>query len=249
MVERPDAYGEAFADVYDEWYGLLPDLAGAVTALLELAGGAGGTVLELGVGTGRLAVRLAEAGAEVWGVDASPAMLERLAARPGGEAVHARLGDMADPRAALAGAPPFAVVVAAFNTFFLLPSAEAQERCLAAARDALAPGGHVVVEAFVPAAAEENEYVVAPSAVGRDRPVLTVSEHRPDEQLVIGQHLDRDDDGVLHQRPWMVRYSTPPQLDEIAARAGLQLADRWGGWNRQPFDDESTVHVSLYQAR
>jgi SAM-dependent methyltransferase len=245
----PHTYGDAFADVYDEWYehpGGAGDADAAVATLAELA--AGGSVLELGVGSGRLAVPLAQRGVPTWGIDASPAMLARLDGRPGSSAVRAVLGDMADPAASLpAGAPRFTVVVAAFNTFFLLPSADAQRSCLAGVGGLLDDGGVVVLECFVPADPSERERVVEPRRVGLDHVVLTVSDHRPTEQVVVGQHVEIRESGI-RLRPWVLRYATPTQLDDLAAGAGLRLRHRWGGWDRRPFDETAVVHVSVYDA-
>jgi SAM-dependent methyltransferase len=245
----PSTYGDAFADVYDEWYGDVGDPAAAVAAVARLAGG--GPVLELGVGSGRLAVPLAEPAPgpalEVWGLDASAAMLDRLAARPGGARVRAVRGDMADPGPALGtGAPAFAVVVAAFNTFFLLADEDAQQRCLAGAAALLAPGGRVVLEAFVPAdPPRDAETVLEPRRVELDRVVFTISTHRPADQVVDGQHVELRESGI-RLRPWSLRYATPDQLDALAAGAGLTLEDRWERWDGTPFDTASTVHVSVY---
>jgi SAM-dependent methyltransferase len=245
----PATYGEGFADVYDDWYGDLEGLDDAVATLAALAGG--GRVLELGVGSGRLAIPLAAGGTEVWGVDASPAMLDRLAAAPGGSAVHGVLGDMADPSGALAaaGGEPgdgFAVVALAFNTFFLLAGEGAQRRCLEACAGLLAPGGCLVVEAYVPAdPPKDAETVLEPRAVALDRVVFTVSTHRPAEQVVHGQHVELRETGV-RLRPWVLRYLTPGQLDDLAAGVGLRRRDRWGSWDRQPFSDASPLHVSAY---
>lgn len=248
----PSSYGDAFADVYDEWYGAGAGQAGdpqaAAAALAELAGG--GAVLELGVGSGRLAVPLAERGVPVWGIDASAAMLDRLAARPGGDKVRAVLGDMADPAAALAGAgaPRFAVVVAAFNTFFLLADDGAQERCLQGCAGLLAPGGAIVLECYVPGAPPAGvERVVEPARVAVDHVVLTVTEHDPVRQRVVGQHVELRAGGT-RLRPWVLRYRYPEQLDELAAAAGLRLQGRWAGWDRRPFTELDRAHVSLYQA-
>ena len=240
----PSTYGDAFADVYDEWYADVGDPAAAVATLGRLAGG--GAVLELGVGSGRLAAPLAATGIEVWGLDASAAMLERLAARAGGDTVRGVLGDMADPAGAVRGAPPFAVAVAAFNTFFLLTTEDAQRRCLAATASLLAPGGHLVVEAYVPAdPPRDAETVLEPRRVELDRVVLTVSIHRPEEQVVDGQHVELSAAGV-RLRPWSLRYATTDQLDAMAAGAGLVLRDRWESWDGRPFTPASTVHVSVY---
>lgn len=241
-------YGDAFADVYDEWYADVGDPEVAVEALASLA--AGGPVLELGVGSGRLAVPLAERGIEVWGLDASPAMLARLAERPGSAAVRAVAADMADPVAALAaaGAPPFAAIVAAFNTFFLLAAEGEQARCLTGCAALLAPDGAVVLECFVPADAPASvERAIEPRTVAVDHVVLTVSTHDPATQVVRGQHVELRETGT-RLRPWMLRYATPAQLDDLAAGAGLRRRERWAGWDGRPFDDASTMHVSVYGA-
>jgi SAM-dependent methyltransferase len=241
-------YGDAFADVYDDWYADVGDAEAAAGTIAELA--AGRPVLELGVGSGRLAVPLATAGTEVWGIDASPAMLDRLAGRPGGDAVHVVLADMADaaPPLAAAGAPAFGVVVAAFNTFFLLPTAAAQAACLRSVASVLADGGVVALECFVPADPPSSvERVVEPRSVAVDHVVLTVTEHDPAAQTVRGQHVELRESGV-RLRPWLVRYATTAQLDELAAGAGLRPRHRWGGWDRRPFGDEDAMHVSIYEA-
>lgn len=247
----PSTYGDGFADVYDEWYHDVGDPEAAVATITAVAAEAGGgPVLELGVGSGRLAAPLAATGLEVWGIDGSRAMLDRLAARPGGAAVRAVRGDMADLDAALgpAGAPRFAAVVAAFNTFFLLADEAAQRACLAGVARWLAPGGRLLLEAYVPAdPPADAETVLEPRRVELDRVVFTISLHRPMEQVVHGQHVELRESGI-RLRPWVLRYATPAQLDALAASAGLDLRARWGGWDRRPFDDESSVHVSMYGA-
>jgi len=247
----PSTYGDAFADVYDDWYGDVGDPDTAAAAVRGLA--AGGPVLELGVGSGRLAVPLADAGVPTWGLDASAAMLERLAARPGGDRVRAVLGDMAAPRAALekagfggADGPRFSVVVAAFNTFFLLATEAAQRACLAAVADLLAPDGRLVVEAYVPAdPPRDAETVLEPRQVAVDRVVFTISTHLPMEQVVHGQHIELRESGI-RLRPWSLRYATPAQLDAMAGDAGLRLEERWGSWRGEAFGPASAVHVSIY---
>jgi SAM-dependent methyltransferase len=144
-----DSYGEAFADVYDDWYAGVSPVEATVARLAELAGT--GPVLELGVGTGRLALPLAATGLEVLGIDTSGAMLDRLRAKveargPGPGRVTGLLGDMASD---LPGGP-FPLVFAAYNTLFNLRTVAEQERCFRAVAARLAPAGHFVVEAFVP---------------------------------------------------------------------------------------------------
>ncbi|MBA2279632.1 MAG: class I SAM-dependent methyltransferase [Acidimicrobiia bacterium] len=242
----PETYGDAFVDVYDEWYGNVGDPFHAVPRLVELAGG--GPVLELGVGTGRLAIPLVRH-QPVWGVDASEAMLSRLAARPGGDAVVAVLGDMRDPAAVLpADRPAFAVVVVGFNTFFMLTSEGAQRDCLASVAGLLAPGGVFVVEAFVPGEnlPKTTNRVVEPRTVALDHVVFNAVVHDPVEQVISHQLVEIRESGIK-LRPSVLRYAWPAQLDEMAADAGLRLRERWAGWQGQPFDDDSTEHVSVYE--
>ena len=139
----PSTYGEHIASMYDALH-VHMDPAAAVETLAELAGA--GRALELGVGTGRIALPLAARGVEVHGIDASEAMVERLRAKPGGAAIEVTIGDFAD----VAVEGEFDLVVAAFNMFFALLTQDDQVRCFANVAEHLAPGGAFVVEAFVP---------------------------------------------------------------------------------------------------
>ena len=238
-------YGERFADVYDEWYGAVSDVDATVDAIAGLAGG--GTVLELGVGTGRLAVPLAERGLEVHGIDASPAMLERLAAKAAaaGVTVPTSLGDFADMGAEVPGG--FAVVLVAFNTLFNLADAGAQQRCLAAVAGRLRPDGFLVVEAFVPEPdAATSGGAVTPTVIEADRVVLQVTQSDPEAQTVTGSVVSITESGIK-LRPWRIRWATPAQLDDMAAATGLERVERWGDWDRRPFLDDSPRHVTLYR--
>lgn len=235
-------YGERFADVYDDWYAFRDDTPRCVDTLAHLAGG--GPVLELGVGTGRLAVPLAERGLSVTGVDSSPAMLQRLAAKPGGAAVRAVLGDMADPPV---GDATFSLVFVAYNTLFNLVGEGDQARCLANAAAHLVPGGSVVVEAFVPDPDHEGNDGLTVREITADQVVLSVSRSDPARQEVLGQFVDISETGIT-LRPWHVRWSTPEQLDAMAAAAGLALAHRWADWARTSWSDDAPIHVSVYRS-
>jgi SAM-dependent methyltransferase len=236
----PTSYGDAMADVYDEWYGELPQLDAAVECLAGLA--QGGTVLELGVGTGRLALPLAARGARVVGVDASAAMIERLRAKQGGDAVEAVVGDMA----ASSPAGPFTLVFAAVNTFFGLDSEPAQAGCFASVAARLERGGRFALEAFVPDPGDEPIDKVAIRNLAVDRVVLEVSRSDPVAQIAEGQYVELTADGVrLH--PWRIRWATPSQLDDYARAAGLHLESRWATWDRTPFTTESAHHISIWQ--
>jgi SAM-dependent methyltransferase len=266
----PETYGESFADVYDAWYPDLGDDEGAIAALAGMAGmagdpdgsaagnvdgnpagSAGGPLLELGVGTGRLAIPLAALGFEVWGLDASPAMLDRLRNKPGGERVRTVTADMAAlgrDRPPELGDRRFRLVFAAFNTFLNLTSEADQARCLTGVASRLAPDGRFVVEAVVPAdSLHSSNGVVEVGRIEADRVVLTVCRARADEQVVDGQHIELSATGT-RLRPWRIRLVSPDQLDQLAAGAGLALVARWSGWRGQPFDDTSSTHVSVYTA-
>lgn len=234
-------YGDRFAGVYDDWYGDITDTAVCVEALAALAGR--GSVLELGVGTGRLAVPLAERGLDVTGVDASRAMLDRLTAKD--QRVSAVFGDMADPPL---GGARFGLVVIAYNTLFNLVDPVAQRRCLANAADHLDDGGLLVIEAFVPDPAAEPVDSVEPREVTTDKVVLSVTRSRPESQEVMGQYVDITEEGIA-LRPWHIRWSTPAQIDQMATDAGLELTDRWSDWAGSTFDDSSASHISIYRRR
>lgn len=244
-VEGYDAstYGEGFADVYDDWYGGISDAGATVEVLAALA--AGGPVLELGVGTGRLAIPLAAKGLEVHGVDASPAMIERLRAKPGGDAVEVVAGDFTDLGVQVPGG--FAVAFVAFNTLFNLGSAEAQQRCFTSVADRLRPGGTFVVEAFVPDPdAAPSGGGLTTSSVATDEVVLQATVADPVAQTISGSTITISSGGV-RLRPWHIRWATPDQLDEMAAAAGLVRRHRWAGWDRSPHAADGPRHVSVYE--
>jgi len=235
----PAAYGDAFADVYDDWYADVSDTDGTVDLVARLA--AGGSVLELGVGTGRIALRLAARGVPVHGIDASQRMLDRLRAKPGADSVTVSLGDFAD----VAVDGQFAVVLATYNTFFSLPTEADQRRCLGNTAGRLRPGGVVVIEGFLPDPDAPAAHV-APKIVEADRVVLHVTTLDHEAQTLRGQHITLSAAG-MEIRPSFLRWATPPQLDEMAAAAGLALQDRWGGWRRERFGPDSARHVSIYR--
>jgi SAM-dependent methyltransferase len=180
----PTEYGTHIAADYDEIYGAAFDTVGAVSRLADLAGN--GPILELGVGTGRLALPLAERGLAVHGVDSSAEMLELLRAKPGGEAVATTLGDFSD---VVVGRPAeFSLVVLAVNTIYALASQDEQIRCFETAARHLAPGGCFVVEAWVPemipAGLSLQPRLLSPGYVG-----LVIAEHDPARQILSTQQV------------------------------------------------------------
>jgi SAM-dependent methyltransferase len=239
------SYGDAFADVYDDWYRDISDVDVTVVELLDLADG--GPILELGVGTGRLAVPLAEAGladgVAVVGIDASAAMLARLAWRDPGRLVTTIHGDI---RYDLPDGP-FGLVFAAYNTLFNLTDEDAQARCFEEVARRLRPSGRFVIEAFVPDDPPRRGDSVTVRSIAADRVVLSISVDDPDQQSAAGQFVELTETDGVRLRPWSIRYSTPAQLDQYARAAALVLEQRWESFGRSAFDEESIRHVSVYR--
>jgi SAM-dependent methyltransferase len=240
------SYGDGFADVYDEWYADVTDVDATVTRMVELAG-PGGRVLELGVGTGRLAVPMAFAGLSVVGIDSSEAMLAKLSERDPAGLVEAVRGDITTDLPA----GPFDVVLVAYNTIFNLLGEHDQPRLFQHVAARLAPDGAFVVEAFVPVSGGADGTATASNVTVRsmavDHVVLSVSVNRQDEQLAEGQFVEFSQDGGVRLRPWSIRWATPTQLDAMATAAGLQLDARFGEMAGTAFTDDSTQHVSIYR--
>jgi len=238
------SYGNKIADVYDLLYE--PPSEEMLARLAELAG-AGGRALELGVGTGRVALPLVERGVEVHGIDASPAMVAKLRAKPRGGEVQVSVGDFAEVGGVAGG--PFQLVYCVFNTFFVLLTQDEQLRCLEGVARVLAPGGRLVLELFVP----------DPTRFTRHQPPL-LGAFRPDEVMfeasrhdAIGQRISsqlvRISNGGAAIFPIELRYIWPSELDLMARLAGMRLAERWGGWDRRAFGAKATMHVSVYEPR
>lgn len=236
----PAAYGRRIAADYDATTGAEP-AEDAVATLRDLAGG--GAVLELGIGTGRLALPLAEAGLEVHGIEGSPEMVGQLRRKPGGEGIPVVVGDFTTARMERT----FDLVVLAYNTIFALPSQEAQVACFGNAARHLRPGGAFVVEAWVPdVGAFRAGRAVRPVTLAEGRVVLEVAEIHPAEQTMRTNKVFLDAGGV-RVFPANHRYAWPAELDLMARLAGLSLAQRWEDWTRRPYGDHSRAHVSVYR--
>jgi SAM-dependent methyltransferase len=246
----PTSYGDGFADVYDEWYAGLDGLDDVDTTADLVAGlarrSAGDRrprVLELGVGTGRLAIPLATRGLDVHGVDASAAMLDRLRARDRDERVTVAVGDMVDDQPD----GPFDAVLIAYNTLFNLDSAARQAACFAAVARRLGSGGVLVVEAFVPEDPPRDGAEIDVRSMTANEVVLSVSTHDPARQRAEGHFVHLVQGEPVRLRPWSIRYAPPEELDGMAAAAGLALRHRWADFHRRPFGVDSTRHVSVYE--
>jgi SAM-dependent methyltransferase len=233
-----ETYGERVAGVYDDWYSDYdPD---AIDTLADLAGQ--GRVLELGIGTGRIALPLSDKNVKVHGVDAASSMISRLRSKPGSERLTVTEGNFAD----VPVEEEFALVYIVFNTFFALPSQEEQVRCFRNVAKHLAPGGHFVIEAFVPDLTRfTGGQVNWATSVTADEVQLDVGQHDAATQRVISQKVVITD-GNVRLYPVQIRYCWPSELDLMAQVAGLRLRERWSSWKREPFTSDSTKHISVY---
>jgi SAM-dependent methyltransferase len=227
-------YDESAADMFD------PVVVGPVVDLLaELAGS--GRALELGIGTGRIALPLAQRGVPVHGIELSNAMAARLRAKPGGEDIGVTIGDFASTT--VDGA--FSVAYLVFNTILNLTTQAAQVACFQNVAAHLAPGGCFVIEVGVP------ELQRLPP--GETFRVFHVSENRWgfDEYDVANQGLISHHfeivDGKAERLSIPFRYAWPSELDLMAQLAGLTLRERWSGWKREPFTSDSDKHVSVWE--
>lgn len=238
---EPSTYGDRIADVYDDLYGLMFDVGPMASTLAELA--RGGRALELGIGTGRVALPLAAKGVDVRGVDASQAMVDKLRAKPDGDRIPVTIGDMAD----VPVEGTFSLVFVVFNTFFGLLTQEAQVRCFKNVGAHLAPDGVFVLEAFVP---DMPRFVRGQNTqtdrVDLDSVWLDLSRHDPVAQRVTSQHVFITEKGI-RMYPVQLRYAWPSEMDLMAQLAGLRLRHRWGGWQRELFTAQSGHHVSVYE--
>jgi len=170
-------------------------------------------------------------------------MLDRLrAADPHGTVAIVR-GDM------VADAPPgpFDVVLVAYNTLFNLTADGEQAMCITGAAQRLVPGGRLVVEAFVPDEPFRNGSEVSVRSMTIDQVVLAITEYDAGGQRAAGQFVELSEQGGVRLRPWVVRYSTTGQLDDMAGAAGLLCEHRWRDVARTPFDEHCDRHVTVYR--
>ena len=238
----PTAYGASgIADEYDDLYADEWETDAAVDRIAELA--SGGNVLELGIGTGRLAIPLSARGVEVHGVDASEEMVTKLRAKPGGDRIPVVIGDFADVDAGQG----FTLVVLAVNTIFALPDQQAQVACFANAARHLLAGGAFVIEAWIPdIGAFRNNRLVRPRVMGAGRISIETAELDPVEQMMRTTQAVFTD-GSVRLYPANHRYAWPAELDLMAQLAGFRREARWADWRGTPFTSESRAHVSLYR--
>ena len=236
-------FDEAIAARYDEdsAHMFRPEVLGpAVDFLAGLAGD--GAALELAVGTGRIALPLCERGVPVHGIDISEPMIDRLRRKPGAERVGLTVGDIASTRVE----GRFRLVYLVFNTLSNLTSQDEQVACFRNAAAHLEPGGCFVVELGVPdlrrlpPGERVRAFHLGPTRLGFDEYTDFVG------QIQYSHHYWIEEDGLsTFSAPY--RYAWPAELDLMARLAGMTLRERWAGFGREPFTDESASHVSVWE--
>lgn len=233
-------YGATFAQVYDSWYDnrMNPELTASFLASFAQCG----RVLELGIGTGRVALALANRGIMVTGVEGSAAMVDALRKKPHGSDLPVTVGNFAD----VPVTGQFSLVYICFSTIFLLPTQSEQIRCLCNIAQHLAPDGYLVLDAFVPDVTRyANQQCVSLEDINGTRVRLDVARHDPVEQRIESSRVVLGENEVKVY-PYTIRYAYPPELDVMAMLAGLCLRERYGDYDRTAFRAASVSHVSVY---
>ena len=237
-----DHFGDRVAARYDfsEADMFAPEVVEPIVDVLaELAGD--GAALELGIGTGRIALPLSRRGVPVHGIDLSESMVARLQAKPAADDIGVTIGDFATTTVE----GRFTVAYLVFNTIMNLTTQAEQVACFRNVAAHLEPGGCFVIEVGVPQLQRlpPGETVRA-FAVGETR--LGFDEFDVATQGLVSHHYRVSEDGLeLNAVPF--RYVWPAELDLMAQLAGMELRERWGGWQREPFTSESRAHVSIWE--
>ncbi len=234
-------FGEDVAATYDEPWSdrFQPAVVNpTVDILAELAGT--GRALELGIGTGRIALPLALRGVPVHGIDLSRAMVARLRAKPGGDAIGVTIGDFATTTVD----GTFSVAYLVFNTIMNLTTQATQVACFRNVAAHLEPGGCFVVEVTMPQLRRlPPGQTVVPYQVSPTRWAFDIYDVAT--QATSSNYIEVVD-GRGEYRSIPFRYVWPAELDLMAELAGLRLRARWEGWRREPFTHESDQHVSIW---
>jgi SAM-dependent methyltransferase len=242
MTDDDGYFGEHVAATYDESSDRMFDPAvvdPTVDFLAQFAGD--GRALELGIGTGRIALPLAARGVEVHGIELSRAMTERLRAKPGGERIGVTIGDFAT--AQVEGSFRLAYLV--YNTIENLTTQAAQVACFRNVAAHLEPGGRFVIEVGVPDLQRLppcERYVVFDASETH----WGIDEYDVANQGLISHHFEVRD-GKVEKSSGPFRYVWPSELDLMAQLAGMRLRERWSGWGREPFTSDSRQHVSVWE--
>ncbi len=235
---QDSTYGDRISEIYDEEYGEYDPAM--IDLLYELAGS--GPALELGIGTGRVALPLMERGVLVQGIDASEMMVAKMREKPGGKKIEVHIGSFAQFKFE----NRFSLVYVVVNTFFALLTQEEQVECFQSVRRHLSPGGVFLLETFVPDVARfvDGQTTRAVELEG-EVVKLDISRHDPVSQQVTSQHVILSEEGT-RLYPVKLRYAWPSEMDLMARLAGLKLKHRWSSWSKDAFTKESGKHISMY---
>jgi SAM-dependent methyltransferase len=237
-----DHFGEGVAERYDESSADMFDpavVAPTVDFLADLVGD--GAALELGIGTGRIALPLSQRGVRVHGIDLSEAMVARLRAKPGAEEIGVTIGDFSTAKVD----GTFSLAYLVFNTINNLTTQDEQVACFQNVASHLEPGGCFVIEVGVPQLQRlppgetVRPFDVSPTHLGFD-------EYDVATQGLISHHYSLVD-GKWEEASTPFRYVWPAELDLMARLAGMRLRERWSGWKHEPFTSESRKHVSVWE--
>jgi SAM-dependent methyltransferase len=238
-------FGEEVAAAYDETAEHDPMFAPeainpVVDFLVELAGD--GRALELGIGTGRIALPLAERGVRVDGIDLSEAMVARLRAKPGGDRIDVTIGDFATTKVD----GPFTLVYLVYNTIQNLTTQDAQVACFQNIAEHLEPGGTFVIEVGLPDLQRlPFGETIRPFHLGETH--LGFDTYDVANQGLVSHHYTRSADGTFRYSWGPFRYVWPSELDLMARLAGMTLRERWSGWKREPFTSTSEKLVGVWE--
>jgi SAM-dependent methyltransferase len=241
VMSSSDLWDAGTAESYDETsaYMFAPEvLDPAVGFLAELAGD--GPALEFAIGTGRVAIPLAERGVPVTGIELSQPMADQLARkRPDIPVV---VGDMATTTVA----GQFALVYVVWNSIGNIRTQPEQVACFRNAARHLAPGGRFVVELWVPGIRRfPPGQAAVPFHVGREH--VGFDTYDMATQQGTSHHYRRHPDGTVTYGASNFRYIWPAECDLMAELAGMQLERRVADWNGSPFTSDSENHVSVWR--
>ena len=242
MTDEDGHFGEPVATTYDEDADEMfaPGVVDPTVDLLaELA--ADGRALELGIGTGRIALPLTARGVPVHGIDLSKAMVARLRAKPGGQGIPVTIGDFATAKAD----GTFRLAYLVFNTIMNLTTQAAQVACFRNVAAHLEPGGRFVIEVMVPDLRRlppGDRFVVFDGSETH----WGIDEYDVANQGLISHHFEVRE-GAVEKSSGPFRYVWPAELDLMAELAGMRRRERWAGWGREPFTSESRSHVSVWE--
>ena len=236
-------FGEGIAEHYDETSSDMfdPAVVGPTVAFLAALAG-DGAALEFGIGTGRIALPLAQRGVRVHGVDLSEAMVARLRDKPGAAEIGVTIGDFATT--GVDGA--FSLVYLVFNTIENLTTQDDQVACFENAASHLEPGGAFVIEAGIPDL-RRLPYGESFALFDVSEQHIGIDEYDVARQGLVSHHWQRNPDGTFRKSAGPFRYVWPSELDLMARIAGMTLRERWADWNREPFTNESRKHVSVWE--